>query len=111
MFQGKPLEGALVLYHPVSGDTSSYGTTDADGRFLLTTFGDNDGAPEGSYKVVVTKFEYEVKPTAFDSPDEKAVARIPKPMLPTKYSKQETTDLTANVSADGENDAVFEIVE
>ena len=111
MYQGKPLEGALVLYHPVSGETSAYGRTDPNGKFLLTTFEQDDGAPEGPYKVVVTKMEYEVKPTAYDSPDEKAVARIPKPLLPAKYSKKETTDLTAEVVADGDNEAVFEIAE
>ena len=108
-YQDKPLEGALVLYHPTMGDTSAFGRTDSDGKFELTTFDQHDGAPEGSYKVVVTKFEYEVKPTKYDSPEEKSVARIPKAVVPKKYSKKETTDLTADVKSDGPNEAVFEI--
>jgi hypothetical protein len=111
MYKGKPLEKALVLYHPASGEHSPYGETDADGNVVLTTFDEHDGGPAGSYKVVVTKTEYELKPTAFDSPEEKAVARIPKRLLPEKYSKKETTDLTAEIKADGENQTVFEIKE
>jgi len=111
MYQGKPLEKALVLYHPVNGEDAPYGETDAEGNFVLTTFDEHDGGPAGSYKVAVTKIEYEVKPTAFDSPEEKAVARIPKHLLPAKYSQKESTDLTAEIKADGDNTAVFEIAD
>jgi hypothetical protein len=111
MYKGKPLEKALVLYHPNNGEHSPYGETDADGKFLLTTFDEHDGGPAGSYKVVVTKMEYELKPTPYDSPEEKSVARIPKPLLPAKYSKKETTDLTAEIKADGANETVLEIKE
>jgi hypothetical protein len=111
MYQGKPLEKALVLYNPANGEHSPYGETDADGNFVLTTFDQHDGGPAGSYKVVVTKMEYELKPTPYNTPEEKSVARIPKALLPKKYSQKETTDLTAEIKADGENEAVFEIKE
>lgn len=111
MYQGKPLEKALVLYHPSNGDHSPYGETDAEGNFVLTTFDQADGGPAGSYKVVVTKMEYELKPTPYDTPEESSVARIPKHLLPAKYSKKETTDLTAEIKADGENVTVLEIAD
>ena len=111
MYQGKPLEKALVLYHPNNGEHAPYGETDADGNFVLTTFDQADGGPAGTYKVVVTKIEYELKPTPYDTPEEKSVARIPKHLLPTKYSKKETTDLTAEITADGTNEAVLEVAD
>ncbi len=41
---GKPLEGAIVVYHSSTHNVSAQGTTDKDGRFTLTTYKDNDGA-------------------------------------------------------------------
>lgn len=111
MYQGKPLADALVLYHPVNGEISAYGRTNSKGEFVLETFGVNDGAPEGSYKVVVTKTEYNVKRTAYDSPQEKSAARIPKPLLPIKYSRKETTDLKAEIRKSGPNESFFEVLE
>jgi len=111
MYQGKPLEKALVLYHPSTGEHAPFGETDADGNFVLTTFDPSDGGPAGNYKVVVTKIEYELKPTPYNTPEEKSVARIPRHLLPAKYSKKETTDLTAEIKADGDNAAVLEIAE
>ncbi len=59
LFQGKPLAGALVSFHPV--DESHFGKdiprptgrTDDAGRFQLTTTTADDGAPAGSYLVAV----------------------------------------------------------
>jgi len=58
--KGKPLEGALVTFHPV--DESKMGAdvvrpngrTDADGRFILTTYSGGDGAPAGEYRVAIS---------------------------------------------------------
>jgi hypothetical protein len=59
---GKPLAGAQVVLHPQSGNTDSGGataqaTTDAAGRFRLTTFQADDGAVAGQYVVTVSKYE------------------------------------------------------
>jgi hypothetical protein len=110
-FNGKPLEDALILYNPASGDVAARAKSDPQGNFVLSTFGENDGAPAGSYKVVVTKIEYIVKPTAYNSPEENAVAKIPKHLLPKEYAKKETTPLTVEVTAAGPNEAVLEIKE
>jgi hypothetical protein len=59
LFQGKPLAGAEVSFHPVDeakfGDSVPHptGHTDNDGRFRLTTYTRDDGAPVGSYFVGV----------------------------------------------------------
>jgi hypothetical protein len=60
LFQGKPLAGALVTFHPV--EESRFGPdvprptghTDDDGKFQLTTTTTGDGAPAGPYLVAVS---------------------------------------------------------
>jgi hypothetical protein len=60
-YQSKPAEGALVILHP-QGELASgtwaggypRGTVSGDGSFQISTYGENDGAPEGSYRVLVT---------------------------------------------------------
>ena len=49
---GKPLNGGRVYFVSKDGSITSEGTIGADGRFNLKT-GNEDGAPEGDYKVRV----------------------------------------------------------
>jgi hypothetical protein len=51
---GKPLPGATVSFMPMGEGRAATGRTDTDGRFLLGTFGTEDGAAAGEYKVVIT---------------------------------------------------------
>src|SRR5207244_2338143 len=51
---GKTLEGANVTFMPVGEGRPASGSTNAEGRFRLTTFSTNDGALRGEYRVVVT---------------------------------------------------------
>ncbi len=60
LLNDKPVVGAQVVFHPTNGmrvpdDLPMYpnGRTDKEGRFQLTTYVGNDGAPAGSYKVVI----------------------------------------------------------
>ena len=62
---GKPVEGALVSFMRTdNGPHNAVATTDASGKYELTTFESRDGAVEGSYNVTVTKYgkEKEVSP-------------------------------------------------
>lgn len=106
---GQPLEGAVVVYHSQSHQIAAQGTSDAEGRFELTTFDDQDGAADGPHKVVVTKRVYEQVKTKYDSPEEASVASIPKDVLPLKYAAPTTTDIEVTINADGDNDAVIEL--
>lgn len=58
-----PAAGALVVFHPtaemearISG--KPFAKVGADGTFTLTTYEENDGAPEGEYGVTI---DYRVK--------------------------------------------------
>ncbi|MCI0463472.1 MAG: carboxypeptidase-like regulatory domain-containing protein [Gemmataceae bacterium] len=58
-FQGKPAGGALVRLVPADslddpGALTAQGQADADGRFRLSTYVKDDGAPAGTYKVTIS---------------------------------------------------------
>ncbi|NDH10061.1 MAG: carboxypeptidase regulatory-like domain-containing protein, partial [Gammaproteobacteria bacterium] len=56
---GKPISGATVVFHSKkTGDqeVSPSGTTDATGKFRLTSNKEFDGAPAGDYAVTITWF-------------------------------------------------------
>lgn len=93
-FNGKPLAGAQITL--VSEDKQfpnsvrPTATSKDDGSFEIGTYSHKDGAPQGSYKVLVLHYPVvgsKENPSA--GPND----------LPPKYSKVDTTDLTYNVTA------------
>ena len=50
---GKPVTAGLVIFEPVSQKISARGEIQADGSFQLGSHRDDDGAPEGEYKVLI----------------------------------------------------------
>jgi len=114
MYQGKPLEGASVTFSPVEGEGSEFGAsgqTNAEGRYSLTTFTQDDGAPAGRYHVTVTK----ATPIVYPDPRDPSTVNLPplkveqKHLIPEKYSSPKTTDLEAEVSDSDENEFNFEL--
>ena len=67
---GKPLEGAdILLYDPAITDRWIVaGQTDTSGVAVLRTHGQFPGAPEGRFKVVVSKTESEGRGWSGDEP-------------------------------------------
>ena len=55
LLDGKPLEGAAVLFHPKADERPAVGITDKLGTFHLTTRMQSDGAHVGLNKVSITK--------------------------------------------------------
>ena len=55
LLDGKPLEGAAVLFHPQADERPAVGITDKRGTFHLTTRSQGDGAHVGLNKVSITK--------------------------------------------------------
>ena len=108
---GKPLEGAQVILVPKdkSGESAT-ATTDASGKFAMSTYQAKDGARPGDYAVKVSKFD---KPPAPKSegvvnlsyeeeqklykPDGKPLAP-PKNLLPKKYESELTSGLSHTVT-------------
>lgn len=104
---GNPVEGASVTFIPGGDGKIAMGTTDASGKFTLTTYEPGDGAIVGTHKVTVRKTEgEEVESTAGDTEEggedlmgadtgEAAATWI----TPQKYSNPATTDLTVEVKS------------
>lgn len=84
---GKPAEHALVIFHPVGQATGPKprGKVLANGTYLLTTYNPDDGAPTGEYQVTVELW----LPGRLDE--------NPSNRLNAKYSKPESSGLTATV--------------
>lgn len=59
IYDGKPAANVRVTLVPIDAPSPPRipqypnGTTDAEGKFHLTTYAANDGAPEGGYQVVL----------------------------------------------------------
>jgi hypothetical protein len=96
-FRGQPVPGAFVSLHP-SGDTgtgapSPRATVGPDGRFSLSTYDGQDGAPEGDYVLTVQWYK----------PIRQGNELVGGPnALPRKYASAKTSDLIVKIAA-GEN--------
>jgi hypothetical protein len=93
-WEGKPAVGAVVFLHPVTDKLlsnespavgrQSVGRVSADGSFKVSTYGANDGAPIGRYRVTLVWSE-----SGKDAgPDEEEVS-----LLPPEYGNPETSPL------------------
>ncbi len=102
-YRNAAVDGAKVMFMAPNAPPAT-GTTDAQGKFTLTTFENGDGAAEGSYKVSITKRQEVPDPKQPDSP-----YKLTKDLLPVRYSNPTQTDLTAEVKAGQPNDFKFEL--
>jgi hypothetical protein len=105
-FAGKPLVGARVIFNPASGRPAT-GTTDAEGRFQLSTLRPGDGAMLGPHRVAVIgpRDGFERMP----GPGEAPAPAAPAGGLPKRYSTPETSGLEFEVQPDTKNDFVLEL--
>jgi hypothetical protein len=99
-YKDQPVAGAQVTFVSAEGRPAQ-GTTDAAGKFSLTTFESGDGAATGSCKVTVAK----LAPTDPNDPYS-AVANA----MPERYAKVETTPITHDVTA-GPNDVPLKLTD
>jgi hypothetical protein len=57
---GKPAEGATIILQPREANPTDWSagfpraTVGGDGKFQVSTYGENDGAPVGEYVILVT---------------------------------------------------------
>jgi len=96
-FEGVPLDGAEIRLLYAKGGKSTVaasGKSGADGRFTLSTYTANDGAPAGEYAVAVTWRPQSVKGKA---PNQ----------LPARYGTT-NSGLKANIQA-GKNELTLEL--
>lgn len=105
---GAPVEGATVVFFTVREDKdnkpyNAVGLTDSAGRFSLKTFRPGDGAVAGIHTVMIEKTSGGLK----TSPEEATTKVVSH--LPSRYARQETSGLTAEVTEQGPNDFTFRL--
>lgn len=122
-YEGKPVEGASILFTPQQG-RPSMGATDASGKYTISTNG-KPGVGAGTYTVTITKqggasggeASAADMPPAAEHLTEEEMAKMQqnmidkmrnaskergkiKPALPEKYSNPQNSGLTATVTTD-----------
>jgi hypothetical protein len=91
------LAGYSLTFEAEGGKTSAVGDVNRDGTFKLSTFGANDGAMPGKYRVAIN---------APPNPDPDTPPT--KSKLPAKYANLDSSGLTAEVKP-GQNDIELEL--
>lgn len=98
--QGTPLVDAVVNFLPANQPMAA-GRTDADGRFVLSTFAKADGAIGGQCQVVVVPF---VELPEYYGPNPPRPATPPlRPDIPDVYRAASSSPLTADVQRGRKN--------
>lgn len=118
-YMGQPVVGADIIFHHESSDRSSFGRTDDQGEYQMTTFSANDGAVDGKHGVTIVKFEAptevavvaDTESDAYEPPgfNKSTDAVTPKTSLPEKFAQQATSGLIAVVNVDTPNKIDFDL--
>jgi hypothetical protein len=99
VFEDRSTPGATIVLDPVGIKEPTFprpqGIVKDDGSFVLGTYDREDGAPAGDYRVLVTWFARAAITDADGSP-------LPKNLLPARYGKFATSDLTIRI-VEGDN--------
>ena len=103
LLDGKPLEGAAVLFHPEADERPAVGITDKLGTFHLTTRTQGDGGRVGPNRVSITKERND--PTKHDTEEESQNFTL---VTPPQYASPDLSGLEINISA-GMNPIIFEL--
>lgn len=110
-YKGNPVANAMVNFSTEGAPRMASGMTDDQGRFQLTTYETNDGAPVGTHKVTVTRIEATAGPAKMSAMDLASKGPPPPPkggVIPMKYADLKTTPLVSTVDA-GSNDKTLEL--
>ena len=97
---GKPAAEVSISLHHSEGKVAPRGISDKDGKFSIATYGKNDGAPAGKYKVTAAKdMTKEISPGVLAPPPPGGF----KSDIPTKYESVNTTDISVEIKVGEKN--------
>jgi len=108
-FQGAPLDDARLLFYaqePRAEDFAVVARTDQEGRFVMRTNGEVDGALPGEYKVVVVKSVVTGTRKCPESGDDVTLFGL---ATPQRYSQQATTTLRVTVPPGGDRNLAINL--
>jgi hypothetical protein len=107
-YKGEPVAEAQVTFHPASTGGGSeipgaFALTDAQGNFVLRTFGDADGAAPGEFVVLVTKTIDENAPAPGTGTKSGGPRKEPKfkSLLPGFLGDAKTSPLRVTIASGG----------
>lgn len=101
-FQGKPLPGGTITFHPQGEGNPAYGELQSDGTYELTTYEKGDGAVLGEHIVTIEIFAGQAAPSALPGSETRSSS------IPKKYTSVEDSPLKFTVES-GSNTANFEL--
>ena len=107
---GKPLDKIQVEFWPTSSGPRSFGTSDQDGKFKLTTDdGKHDGASIGNHKVVL--HDIGIMGDKFLGREGETVDMTQgrKSRVAAKYATPETTPISQEVVSGKKNEVKIEV--
>lgn len=114
LYRNQPLADAIIVCFPTATGEKAVAAsayTDADGNFSLQAFPPDKGAVPGDYQVTIQKTEEAPATPAASGPDahDAPPPPAPKPLIPAKYAKVETSGLMLKIPEDGVSDVKFEL--
>lgn len=105
-YQGKPVADASVSFQHSEGKVAATAKTDAQGKFKLSTYGTDDGAPAGKYRVTVAVSAVkEIEPGVL-APIPEGGVQSP---IPLKYANPAESDINVEIPAAGSSDLAVEL--
>jgi hypothetical protein len=115
-YKGQPVEGAVVAFHCNTASVPATGTTDASGRFTLTTLTPGDGAVPGEHKITITKNKVEgvaaTGPVSMDDAAKSGPVNMKETnSLPKRYANADVSPLKQTVAKDKPNEFKLELVD
>lgn len=106
VYQGQPVANADVAFQHSEGKVTPTGKTDAEGRFTLKSYGEESGAPAGSYTVTVSvSGAQEISPGVL-APEPPGGFKSP---IPAKYGSANTSGLKVEIPAEGSTEMTIDL--
>ena len=102
-YQGQPVPKGTVTFQPANGRPAT-GQIQPDGTFVLSTFGDKDGAIPGKHAVMIVSQDGD--PTKMPSSPGYVP---PKELVPSKYGSIDTSGLETTVTKEKKDGYDFEL--
>ncbi len=100
VYKGQPLAKGTIRFVPEKGRPASGNIV--DGKFTLSTYGENDGAVPGVHKVALTATEE----VAAKKKGEEATT---KSLLPPQYANEGSSGLSVTIPPEGKKDIEIKI--
>jgi hypothetical protein len=117
-YRGEMVQGATVTFRCEEANTIATGTTDAQGRFELSTYQAGQGAVAGKHTVTVTKASAAAEPGSGSMSMEDAMKQGPRPpktepqaLLPAKYADPARPQIEYTVSPGEKNEFAIELTD